>query len=209
MRYAASAQLDDLSGLRARPYVELLFTVECRHLDDGAESSGCHRQRHCAVQVVAVTLQHRMRQLVDLDVQVARRTAARSDLPFSGEPDAHAVLDSGRDLDRERAPRADPSVTAALRARMRDDGAGPLALRARARGHHLTEERPADLAHLTAPMAGAAGRRMRAGCGARAAAGVADQCGVDGDVARRPEGRLNHFEVHLDERVGTGTRARP
>src|SRR5205823_2569745 len=64
VRYAATAQLDYLTGLGARPDVKLLFTVQRRHFDGCAERSSGHGQRHGAVQVIAVALQQRMRQLV-------------------------------------------------------------------------------------------------------------------------------------------------
>src|SRR5436190_5604706 len=104
VRYAARSQLDDLPGLRARSYVELLFAVECRDLDRRTESRRGHRQRHGAVQVIAVTLQHRVRELVDLDVQVAGRSAARTDLTLAGKSNPHPMLDAGRDPDRDSTP---------------------------------------------------------------------------------------------------------
>src|SRR4051812_9318251 len=110
VRYAAGAQLDDLTGLRARSYVELFLTVERRHLDRRTESGRGHRQRHRAVQVIAVTLQHSVRELVDLDIKIAGRPTTRTDFAFTGEPNAHAVLDPRRDLHGQRATCAHPTV---------------------------------------------------------------------------------------------------
>ena len=53
------------------------------------------------MQVVALAGEDVVRPLVDLDVEVAGRAAAGADLALPGEPDPHAVLDAGRDLDGE------------------------------------------------------------------------------------------------------------
>ena len=58
-----------------------------------------------------------VRQLVDLDVQVAGGAAAGADLALARELDARAVVDTGRDLHRQGAAGADPAVAGALRAR--------------------------------------------------------------------------------------------
>ena len=47
---------------------------------------------------------------VDLDVEVACRSAARSDLALAGQLDPGAGVDPGRDLDRDRATGPDPAV---------------------------------------------------------------------------------------------------
>ncbi|GAA3234924.1 hypothetical protein GCM10020256_52400 [Streptomyces thermocoprophilus] len=73
-----------------------------------------------------------MRQLVDLDVQVAGGAAAGADLALPGELDAGAVVDTGGDLHGECAPRADAAVAGALRARRGHDRAEALALGGRA-----------------------------------------------------------------------------
>ena len=79
--------------------------------------------------------------LVDLDVQVARRPAAGSDLTLGGQPHPHAVADAGRDLDADLAAGAHPAVAAAAVARVEDDLADPAAHRARPRRHDLAEQR--------------------------------------------------------------------
>ena len=63
------------------------------------------------------------------------------------------VLDTGRDLHTDRTTAAHPPVAAALGAWVADDRADTPAARAWPRGHHLTEERPRDVAHLTAAAA--------------------------------------------------------
>src|SRR5262249_7453356 len=155
-----------------------------------AEGRRRHRDGDRAVQVVAATLEGGMRQLVDLDVQVAGGTAAGPDLALARELDPGAVVDTGRDLPGERPPRAPPAVARALRARVRDDRAEALALRARPGRHDLTQEGPRDLRDLTAATAHVTGLRGRAGRGALPVAGVADNGRVDLDVLRRAEGRL-------------------
>ena len=114
----------------------------------------------------------RVRQLVDLDVQVAGGAAAGADLALARELDAGAVVHTGRDLDREGAAGADAAVARALRARGRHHRAEALALRAGARGHDLAEEGPRHLRHLAAAAAHVAGLRGGARRRALTAAGA-------------------------------------
>src|SRR5690348_8474392 len=151
MRDTPPVQRNRLPGLRARTDVDLLETVEGlqRHL--GAERGRGHRNGHRAVQIVPAPLERGVRQLVDLDVEVTGRTATGPDLALARELDPRAVVDTGGDLDGQRATRPDPPVTGALGAGSRDDGPEALALRTRPGGHDLPEEGPRDLGHLTPP----------------------------------------------------------
>ncbi len=51
------------------------------------------------MQIVAVAHEDVVGLFVDLDVQVAGRSAAGPDLTLGGQPDPHAVADAGGDLD--------------------------------------------------------------------------------------------------------------
>ncbi len=104
--------------------------------------------RDGAVQVVAVPGEGGVRGDVDLDVEVAGRSAARADLALLGELDPGAGVDTGGDLDGQGAPRADPAVAGALPARVGDDRAEAAAGRAGAQGADLAEERPLDVGDL-------------------------------------------------------------
>src|SRR6185437_15992448 len=88
------------------------------------------RDRHAAIDVGAVTLKDRVLRDADENVQVARRRAVQADFALAGEADAGAVLNSGRDADRQRLLTPDPALAAARAARLFDDGAGALAGRA-------------------------------------------------------------------------------
>src|SRR5205823_1023019 len=111
--YPLAADAQGGVGLGAGPALDGLLAVEGLDREPGTERRRRHRQRHPAVQVVALAGEHVVRPLVDLHVEVAGRAAARADLALAGEPDAHLVLDAGRDLDGERPAGADPAVAAA------------------------------------------------------------------------------------------------
>src|SRR6185437_9064387 len=85
------------------------------------------RDRHAAIDVGAVTLKDRVLRDADENVQVARRRAVQADFALAGEADAGAVLDSGRDADRQCLLTPDPALAAARAARLFDDGAGAAA----------------------------------------------------------------------------------
>ena len=86
------------------------------------------------------------------DVEVARRTAAQARLALAGEADAGAVLDARRNVDRERALAGDAARAAAVGARIVDDLAAPVAVRAGA----LDREEALRRAHAAVAAAGRA-----------------------------------------------------
>src|SRR5690606_16012622 len=119
------AVLRALGNLDAR-----LRAVERGHLERAAEGCRRHRDRHLAEQVVAVALEQFLRLVRQEDVEVAGRAAAIAGLALAGEPDAGAVLDAGRDVDRERPLLGDAALARALAARVLDGVAAAMALRA-------------------------------------------------------------------------------
>ena len=59
------------------------------------------------MQVGAFALEERMRADRQEDVKIARRPAAYAGLALAGEPDAGAVLDTRRNIHRQRALASD------------------------------------------------------------------------------------------------------
>src|SRR5439155_22011848 len=102
----------------------------------------------------------------NLDVQVAGGATAGTDLALAGQPQPHAVLDTGRHLHRDRALRAHPAFASAVRAWVTDPGADAAALGAAPGGDDLAEERTLHRLHFTAAFTGAARLRVRPRSGA-------------------------------------------
>ena len=127
------------------------------------------RDRHHAVQVVAVTLE----ELVSLDVQdhveIARRPAELPGLALTLVADPRVLLDAGRNLHQDRVLGLDPRLAAARRARIDDQRARSAAHRAGLR--HREEALLEPL--LAASAALRAGHRLLA---LRRAASVAVPC---------------------------------
>src|SRR5690606_20673732 len=166
-RHALAAQAELLAVLGAFGNLDPgLRAVERRHLERAAECGRRHRDRRLAEQVGAIALEQLVRPDRQEDVEVARRAAAIAGLALAGEPDAGAVLDAGRDVDRKRALLGDAALAGALGARVGDDLAAALALRAGA----LDREEALRGAH--APRAGAHGAGDGLGAGLRAGAGA-------------------------------------
>ena len=86
----------------SRRHLELDVAVERRHFDRAAERRGDEADRHFARQMTAVALEDRVLANADLDVQIARRAAVAARFAFARQPDAIAVVDALRHLDRER-----------------------------------------------------------------------------------------------------------
>src|SRR4051812_16397692 len=198
---AQPAQGRRLAGLGARLDVQLLRAVQRLQGHGRSESGRGHRQPHGGVQVVPAADEGLVRREHDLDVEVAGRPVARADLTLAGELDAGAGVDTGRDLDREVAPRAHASLARALDARVGDHGAVPLAGGARAGGHHRAEERALRGVHLAAAAADVAPPGAGARLGALAVAGGAADGGVDRDLPLAAEDGLGEVDLHPDERV--------
>src|SRR4051794_11403228 len=141
VRHAVRTQREHRAGLRPGLDLERLGAVERLDVDGGAERGGRHRQRHVAVQVVAVAGEDRVLPLADLDIEVARRATTRAYLALAGQPQPHAVVDAGRNLDRDGAACAHPPLARTVGAWVPDLRADAAALRAGARSDQLTEER--------------------------------------------------------------------
>ena len=91
-----------LARLRAFRHREARAARERGHFDFAAQRRRGERNRHLAMQVVAVALEHRVLLDVNLDVQIARRTAVDARLAVARRADAHAVVDTCRDLHFQR-----------------------------------------------------------------------------------------------------------
>src|ERR1700726_866192 len=79
------------------------------------------------MQIGAVALKERMRREREKNIEVAGRPAPDPGLAFAREPDAGAVLDAGRDVDRQHALARDPPGPGAGRTRAVDHLSAALA----------------------------------------------------------------------------------
>jgi hypothetical protein len=162
------------------------------------------------VQFISVPFEHRVRRNHDLDEEIPHRAAVGADLAFPLQLDPGAGVHTWRHLDGQSAAAADAPFTRALRARVRDGGAEALALRARTRGHDLTEEGPLHRLDLAHALAHDAGLGLAALGHSRTGAGGADGGGVHGDVAFTTENGRCEIDLDPDQGVlpAAGTRAR-
>src|SRR5579859_181727 len=121
------------------------------------------------MQIGAVALEELVRRQRQEDVEVAGRPAADAGLAFTGEPDPRAVLNTLRNVDRQRAIALHPAGAQARRASVLDH----LTTALTARAGPLQREEALGLPHPPLPTAHRAGLRLGAGLGAGAGAGVA------------------------------------
>ena len=91
-------------------------------------------------------------------------------MPLPAEPEPLAVMDSGRDLDRERPLFDHASCAVALRTRLLDPPAGACAVGAGLGADELAEDAPRDLLEATRAAACGAGRDGRPRLGATSVA---------------------------------------
>src|SRR5436305_242850 len=133
VRHAVRAHREDGAGLRPRLDRHRLLAVEGLDRHGRAERGSGHRQRHVAVQVVAVAREDRVLALANLDIEVTRRPAPWPDLAFTGQSQPHPVIDAGRNLDGDGAAGADATLAGAVGTWVADLRADTTALGAGAR----------------------------------------------------------------------------
>src|SRR5437867_3791925 len=134
------------------------MSVERRYLDFAAERSRRETDRHFAVQVRTIALEHRVRLERNDDVEIAGRTAVRARLAFAGQTNPVVRIDAGGNLDRQRLVLLDAARAVACRARLGNDLAGAMTLRTRL----LNREEPLRDAHLAAAVTRRTRLRLRA-----------------------------------------------
>src|SRR5688572_19560625 len=86
---AFALEAEGLAGLRFGGHADLGRAVGGRDRDLAAERRGADGDRHLAMQVVVVALEHRVGLDVDLDVEVSGRAAVHPRLAFAGQ--SHAI----------------------------------------------------------------------------------------------------------------------
>ena len=144
----------------------------------------------------------------DEHVQVSGLPADRARVTLAGEPDALAVVDSGRDLDLEGPLVEHAAGPFATGTRVLDDAARAAATRAGLAADELAEARPRHVLDASGAMAFLAGRRRRAGLDAAASALVAGSRDLDGNLALDPARGLFEVDHDLCGDVGPATPAR-
>src|SRR5690606_30802826 len=180
-------------------------TVERRHLDRAAERRRREADRHLARQVLTVAREDRVRLHDDVDVEVTRRPAVTARLALARQPDAVAVVDACRHLDRKRPDLADDTRARAIGARLLDARTRAAADRAR------LLDREKALLHTHVAVAGARRARdaLRAGRRPRAVARSARDPARNLDLDRVARDRLLERELELVAQVSAAVHLRP
>src|SRR3569833_692716 len=106
-------QAEGLAGLGSLRNSESHLTGQRRHFDFSAKRSLDERNRHFAMQIVALTLKHRMLLDMNFHIQVARRPAIHAWLAVSGRADARAGGEAGGERHFQRLVALDASRAAA------------------------------------------------------------------------------------------------
>src|ERR671936_190430 len=139
--HTPTAQDADLARLCPGLEVEVRVAVERRDFDVCTE----RRLRHCQVDrgddVVTVADEPFVRLDSDEDVGIACPPPEQARVALAGEPDALAVVNSGRDLDFERPLLSRLAAAAAFLTGRPENLAAASAVRARLGSHELAEDR--------------------------------------------------------------------
>src|SRR6185503_725211 len=143
----------------------------------------------------------------DQHVEIAGGSAAQAGLALAGDPELLPVVDPRGDVERKLVVTALATLAAASRAQRIDCLARAATPWARRHVHKASEHRLLDLTHLAAPIAGAAGRDLRAGLRAAALAALARLEPRDADRARAALHRVDELDLDLHAQVGAAHRS--
>src|SRR5690606_2442129 len=200
-RDAAAIDLEHIARLHARAHLEVDGAIEAVDRRRRAENRVGHRHLERREQVVAVAAEHGVHVDVNLDVQVAVRAAGGADLAGSGELQTQARLDTGRDVEANGAARAHATLAATRGAGVLDAGAVALAGSTRGLRDDVTQQAAHLALHVTGSATDITARGLGTGLAARAVAGLAENRGVDVDIAVGAEDDVAEAERQTHERV--------
>src|SRR5262249_42839449 len=107
-----------------------LAALDGRHVEATTQRRRHHGDWHAAVQIGTIALEECVRGKRQEDVEGARRAATRAGFAFSGKPDARAVLDARRNIDRQSPLARDAARSSTAGAGIVDHLAAALTVRA-------------------------------------------------------------------------------
>src|SRR5471030_1027428 len=164
-----ATQPERLARLRAFRHGETRAAGQRGYFDLTAKRRRGEWNRHLAMQVVAVAFEHRMLLDVNLDVQIAARTAVDARFAVTRRTNPHAVVNTRRNLHFQRLRFLHLARAMAMSARLRNVAAGAMTLRASL----LDAEKALRHTHGALPLTRRTGFRLGAGLRARALANLA------------------------------------
>src|SRR5690554_3981589 len=200
---------DDFGALDAGTDLKVHEAVQRLERRIGAHDRIRHLDLERGQQVIAVATEDVMVTNLDLEVEVTVRAAGRTDFALARHLEADAGVDARRDVHRNLATGANPTLSLAGGARVRDDGVEATAGAAGARCHHVAEQAAHRALDQAAAVTDVTGRRFGSGRATRALAGFAENRGVDLDLLLRAEHDLGQVDLHADQRVLASLAAGP
>src|SRR5699024_3179100 len=138
---------------------------------------------------------------VDLHIQVAGRPASRADFALAAELHSRALIDTGGNVDGDRAAGPHPAFARTFGARIGDRGPEAVAGRARSLGADIAEQRALHALHRSLAVTGTAGGGFSSVGGAAALACGASHSGVDLELSFGAECRIGQADRQPQERV--------
>src|SRR5258705_191374 len=168
------------------------------HLHLRAQRGLCEGDAEVINEVVAVTLEARVLFNVEHGDEIAARSVPRARDALPSQREVVVIRDAGGHVDLNRLLGFDAPFAATAVARAADDGPLTRAGGTGRDGEELAEQRVRLAAALSAPAAGAALHRLRAGLGPRPRAFGAVLEALDADRLRRAAGDFGERELQPD-----------
>src|ERR1700691_2149108 len=183
---------------------EIVHLAQRGHRNVRTQSSLAKGDVRFVVQVVAVALEARIIGHSQMNEEPSVGTTARARRSPIRQSHRGAFLDARGYLHTERDALGPTSLAPTVDARRLDTRAHAVAPRTDRRGHHLSEDRVAHPALLTAAVALVTRRGRGTRRTARPVAGRTSLRQRHGDLVRRAKGRIFKRDIQGDFGVGTG-----
>ena len=197
-----AAQLKYGSRLRAFGNLQGLFSFKGWNLDLGSNGRLSERNRHYTIQIITLAIKECVLLDTKYKVHISWRAAVDAGFSDSGKANAGPVFDSGRDLCVNCFLLDDAAFTPAIRARIADHAACPVARGAGA----SNAEKALLISDLSAAAAGAATGGSLALCAARAVTFFAKLMLSVGNLFFYAEGCLFEFNSDVFPQIGAPLR---
>jgi hypothetical protein len=126
-RHTFAADAEHCARLRALRNLEIVLAIHGGHTNFGAHRRLCNRDRHYAMQIVALPCEEWMFFHMKNDVEIAGWSAKLADFPGTCKANARSVFHARRNLGIYRSLTEDAALAFALGARIGDHVARSLA----------------------------------------------------------------------------------
>ncbi len=201
-RQSESLESQYRSALSLGGDIEILRALKRKDASAATERQGHETDRDLTVEIGALSPQTRVGAQMDLHIKISRCSSVIPCLSLSGQPDAIAFIDPGRDLDLKPSPRPDTACATAFATICTLECSATLAA-----GTGLAQcEKSLLDTHFSLTVAIGTALGLSAGCGSTAMTGLASHEGIKLDWNGSTRHDLFQIEFQPVDQIPTARR---